>query len=190
MRTLKSALFRAGLIAGLAGVGFEAQAVAVQCPGTAQTNDREFTLDTSPGAFGCLAFGPGNINGNNDPINMLGWITLDKSDDGTSGLFPNAITTPVPGDGTTNGSFSFTPPPGFTDFVLALKSGEGQLDPDWAAFRLPAGVTSGEWSISGQQGLSHINLYGRRGDQVPEPGTMALLGLGLVAVAFARRRRR
>ena len=63
--------------------------------------------------------------------------------------------------------------------LLAFKSGEGQLDPDWAVFKLAAGTLTGNWSISGDQSLSHANLYG--GDAaspVPEPTSMLLLGTG------------
>ena len=165
-----------------------ASAVPISCPGTVATTDREFTLDTTP-ASSCLAFGTGNINGNGDDINDLGFITIDKTDDGTSGTNPNALTT-TPLNMGLNGTFTFTPPAGFTNFVIGFKSGEGQLDPDWAAFLLPAGVTSGSWSISGQQELSHANLYGQQGsNQVPEPGMLALLGLAAVAGLTVFRRR-
>jgi hypothetical protein len=40
-------------------------------------------------------------------------------------------------------------------------------------------------------GLSHVQLYGKgKRTQVPEPGTLALLGFGLIGVACMRRRKR
>src|SRR5262245_12241044 len=155
-KAFATALFMIGI-----GVSSLAQAMAVSCTGTPAAGDREFTLDTTPGST-CLAFGPGNVNGNGDDINDLGYITIDKTDDSTSGIDPDALTSTPPTSGL-SGIFSFVPPAGFTNFVIALKSGEGQLDPDWAAFLLPAGVTSGSWSISNRQQLSHVNLYGQRG---------------------------
>ncbi|MGI9245938.1 MAG: PEP-CTERM sorting domain-containing protein [Steroidobacteraceae bacterium] len=42
----------------------------------------------------------------------------------------------------------------------------------------------------GAGGLSHMSLYGKNGGggEVPEPTTLALLGLGLAGLGFARRR--
>jgi hypothetical protein len=77
--------------------------------------------------------------------------TLDKSDDLTTGALPQSLTATPPTSGL-SGTFSFSAP-GYTDFVIAFKSGVGQLDPDWAAFSLPAGVTAGTWAISGLGGL-------------------------------------
>jgi hypothetical protein len=165
-----------------------AQAVVVNCPNSAATNDREFSLDTTPGAT-CLAFGPGNLNGINDSVNQLGYITLDKSDDSITGALEGSLTFTPPTSGL-SGSFSIFAP-GYTSLVIALKSGAGQLDPDWAAFILPAGVFSGSWSISGQQELSHANLYGMV-SEVPLPAALPLYGtgLGLMALFGWWRRRR
>jgi hypothetical protein len=159
---------------------------AVSCPGTAATTDREFTLSTDPGTVVCLAFGPGNINGNNDAINQLGYVTLDKTDDGTDGLFPTLLDA-TPGTSGLSGTFSFTAPAGWQNFVIALKSGNGQLDPDWAAFLLPAGVTSGTWTISGKQQLSHINLYAQ---VVPTPPAIWLFSSAVGTLVWWGRRRR
>jgi hypothetical protein len=106
-----------------------------------------------------------------------------------------------------SGDFSFVAPAGYYNFVIAFKSGQGVLDPDWAAFILPAGVTSGNWSISGAQALSHVNLYGQvcptsgcpdpgpgpGPGQTPIPGAAFLMGSVLAGGAgFGawRRRRR
>lgn len=167
----------------LFSVSSHAAIVAVSCPGTVVTTDREFGVTTDPGTATCLAFGTGNINGNNDAINDLGYITLDKSDDLTSGDLPQALTiTSAVGD--LSGTFVIDAP-GYTNFVLAFKSGQGQLDPDWAAFTVPSGVTTGSWSISGQQSLSHANLYAQ---VVPIPAAGWLLGTGVLALAAARRK--
>lgn len=164
-------------------------AATVSCPGTIVTTDREFSLTTSPAAT-CLATGVGNLNGNGDAINALGFLTLDKSDDSVSGLLPNALSGGLTSG--LSGSFSFFAP-GYSSFVIAFKSGVGVLDPDWAAFLLPAGVTSGNWSISGKQALSHVNLYGikDRVSQVPLPasGTLGLFLLGGIGLMMMRSRR-
>ena len=183
MRILDRARHLAGLSFALGlsiGAVNSAHAIAVNCPGTAGTGDREFTLTTTVAAT-CLAYAAGNINGNNDPINSIppGYVTLDKTDDGAQyGGTLNEVT--FTGSGNGPGTFSFVAPSGFTNFVIALKSGQGQLDPDWAAFSLAAGTTSGSWSIS-SQGLSHINLYGQVAAAVPGP----IAGAGLPGLLLA-----
>lgn len=169
-----------------------AHAAPVNCPGTAATTDREFTIDTTPSAT-CLASAAGNLNGSGDAINALGWTTLDKSDDNTTGgIWEGALTLTPPTSGL-SGTFTIDANVWnfFGEIVLALKSGEGQLNPDWAAFTIPFGVTSGSWAVSGQQELSHGNLYGRGTPDIPipEPGTMMLVGAGLAGIAARRRRR-
>jgi hypothetical protein len=181
-----AALVAATLVLGAAN---SAQAVVVFCPGTGTATDREFALDTAVAAT-CLTSGTGNINGSGDAINALGYTTLDKSDDNTTGSLEGALV--ITGGGGLSGTFTISPAAAaFGPLVIAFKSGEGQLDPDWAAFLLPAGVLSGSWSISGQQALSHANLYG--GDdsppptQTPEPMSAVLLGSGLLVTRLLKR---
>ena len=187
---LQAAALTALVAAGFGG-STVASAATVNCPGTVVVTDREFTLDTSP-ASTCLATGVGNISGSNDAINLLGYVTLDKSDDATTGLFPLAMS--IVGSGTTSGTFSISGIIGFSSLVIAFKSGEGQLDPDWAAFKLAAGVLSGTWSISGRQSLSHVNLYGIKNkitiDPVPVPAGIILMLSGLAGLAGLARMRK
>jgi hypothetical protein len=173
-----------------------ASAAPVLCPGTPGTGDREFMVDTTPSAT-CLAYALGNISGNGDAVNDLGLVTLDKSDDGTDGLLQGALS--ITGAGSTSGTFTISPLAwaSYSQLVIAFKAGDGQLDPDWAAFLLLPNASFGTWSISGQQSLSHANLYGgellgtpRGVPEIPEPTSMLLLGSGLAALAAHRRRRR
>ena len=83
----------------------------------------------------------------------------------------------------------------YADAVISAHVGNGGGDPDWFAWLITPGATSGTFSyeiLAGNGGgLSNIKLWGRGTPvDVPEPGTLALLSLGLVGAGLARRRRK
>lgn len=79
------------------------------------------------------------------------------------------------------GSLAYTP-------VFAYEATEGSFDGYlWVDF--PGGSGLGPSSISGPRGIPLVWAVGER-VSVPEPGTLALLGVGLFGIGFARRRKK
>ncbi|WP_296934586.1 PEP-CTERM sorting domain-containing protein [uncultured Marinobacter sp.] len=147
----------------------------------------------------CLASGVGNINGNpENPNNSLfisgvgsDYELASKSDEPTKNPYNLSY-----GSDPNTWEFDASFWNDYSEGALGFKFGTGNQPDEWFVFSLQSLVSSGAWAfIEGSDvrtrgdGLSHVNLYGKKGDiTVPEPGTIALLGLGLVSMTIARRR--
>jgi len=185
--------------------------VSADCVGVGQT----FTLTTETTAATCYAvaaLGDNNISGNPggaNPDPLFGMfdtdfgagsmVLIDKNDDGISGVDTDAITA---ANSTLGGDWSFsvdTAPAGteYFGYVLAFKTGGGfKSISTWAAFLLPDDITSGSWSTTGTNGLSHVNLYARLRDLPPPPPSpvplpaAGFLLVGALGALGAMRRRK
>jgi hypothetical protein len=130
-----------------------------------------------------------------------GWVELDKLDvlthieiindkpvevfDGVQG---GGIITGT-GWGGTSGTFTFGANAGYSNYLIALK-----FDGVYATYLSNVGATNWGWNTDvdsdGGFALSHLSVYARYPTTVPEPDSIALIGLGLIGMGASARRRR
>lgn len=148
----------------------------------------------------CLGSGVGNIgNGQND--DFLATLAGDGYTDVT-GSYSQSFTQNgdllnlfTPGDKSGTWSFDQSLWDDFNVGAIGFKFGTGNEPDEWFVFSLQDGVFEGDWNFffgsanDGRGGgLSHLTLYAKDGSvTVPEPGTLALFGLGLIGLGLARR---
>ena len=200
--------------------GAAANAADVYCPGTGTgaspgTNSASapssgrYVFVTGGQADGLCAYAEGNLDKQvtvipgPPPVKMpyyetLGLTLIDKN--GLPGTF---LTSGYP-SGATSGNWSLWSEiwSHFDKLYLGFHFGEGSGNPDSFVVELADGTTSGRWVFNAiapdsLNGLSNIYLFSNGpctgdcdGRDVPEPGTLALLGAGLVGLSLIRRRRR
>jgi hypothetical protein len=136
----------------------------------------------------CLGAGAGNVNGNPGTDDFL---TGEGAGLGLVGIGSAAHTQ----SGTT-GTFSFASSlwDTWSEIAIGFKFGTGNRPDSWFVYSLDPQISSGSWQFvnvfNRGGGLSHVQLYGiPGGTTIPEPGTLALLGIGMLAAGIARRRK-
>lgn len=159
---------------------------------------------TLGGSNASTCFGAyGGNNGNELLWNENTWQSyakIEESDDGSflaEGGFSLSFDAGSDSSGTWNFSGDFS---GWDSIFIVTKASN---DPGWAAYFFDnlgdyselSGTFSIPWTANGNEnagvaGLSHLSLYTRQATQVPEPGTLSLIGLGLIGLGLSRRSRR
>ena len=173
-----------------------ANAGLIACQETLSTNN--YMVVSSDYVHSCVDSGMGELTGIASGDAFLqansGWVGVDGGT-GTQLTKSSAQTT---------GSFSLdsTLWNSWDSLLIGFRFGTGNQPDEWFVYTLKDLVSVGSWTFInvGQRGggFTNAQLYGsgakdlvaREVTNVPEPGTISLLGAGLLVGVFARRFRR
>ena len=173
----------------LVGVMLTATASAAPVLCETVTNNHMSIGDTIVSA--CLDAGVGNLTGNPGNDLFINGVGTGYESIG-EGLWSQSSQS----DTLAEGTFTFNDALWdiYSDIAVGFKFGTGNNPDEWFVYSLQSLLESGvyEWdfikAFKQGGGLSHVRFYGISDDrQVPEPGTLALLGLALVVASCLRR---
>lgn len=139
-------------------------------------------------ASSCLGAGVGNINGNPHTDDFL------TGEGASSGLLD--IGSAEFSQSGSVGTFWFDSSlwDDWSNIAVGFKFGTGNRPDEWFMLLLNPSTSFGTWRFVNVfdrgGGLSHVRIYGTGDTHLPEPGTLVLLGLGLIATTLVRRRKR
>ena len=140
---------------------------------------RYMQLTPSEGSATCAGSGTGMTNNENFHNDDLGLFEIEKLEDVVGSLEGTWFT--INGLDATFGSIEFESNlyDEFSDIHVAFKYGLPKLEPDWMSYSIE-GVLYADWEVTGDQALSNVAVWGKRKTvEVPEPGTLGLLGAAI-----------
>jgi hypothetical protein len=124
-----------------------------------------------------------------DYLGLSGYnVTYLGRQDGT-GLAPGVLSiSTTSSDGELTGNWSLDAgTTGYVGSFVAIHAGGGQSD---NLFSIDSPGLSGTWGTNNGKGLSNFDLFSSKQTSVPEPGSLGLLGAGLMVLSLLALRRR